>query len=86
MCKALDYVKQDNWLKVITDLKSYYNKRCELSSIEKNILLWGHRVVIPEILGTRLLEPRYRYRSFIYWPKIDENRSDNKFMYSMSPE
>ena len=65
------------------DLKSYYQKRDQLSS-DQGCILWGTRVVIPEVLQARLLkELHYTHpgivkmkllaRSYMWWPKLDQN-------------
>ena len=48
LSRVIRYLSQDMWPQDISsDLKSYFDKRLELS-LENGILLWGLRVVIPE--------------------------------------
>ncbi|KAJ8914676.1 hypothetical protein NQ315_017374 [Exocentrus adspersus] len=56
---------------------------------KEDILMWGHRVVIPTRLRNQILQELHtghfsvvrmksRARSIFYWPEIDRDRSDHK--------
>jgi len=65
------------------DLKSYHQKQDQLSS-NQGCVLWGTRVVIPQVLQAYLLkELHYTHpgivkmkllaRSYMWWPNLDQN-------------
>lgn len=72
-----------NWPEKVEDsLKPYWNKRYELS-MQSNCILWGSRVIIPEVLRnkalnilhedhTGIVKMKRLAREFIFWPKIDD--------------
>ncbi|XP_055711433.1 uncharacterized protein K02A2.6-like [Phlebotomus papatasi] len=68
------------------ELKTYFDKRSEIS-IEKDILLWGVRVIIPERARKSLLETLHQAhngivamkmsaRAYFWWPKMDKDIED----------
>lgn len=68
------------------DFKCFYSKRFELYE-ENGILMWGHRVFIPESLRQNLLEQTHKthmgivktkslLRSYVWWPRMDEQIED----------
>lgn len=81
--KIIRYVSNE-WpsVKKLEDSEQkYYAKRDELS-IEKGCLMWGYRIVIPEVLRERVLRELHAShfgvvkikmiaRSYVYWPNID---------------
>lgn len=71
-----NYTSDDN-------LKPYFLRQSEIS-IDKNCLLWGRRVIIPEKLRSKILQMLHEQhpgivrsklltRSYVWWPKIDED-------------
>lgn len=65
------------------ELKVYHQKREHLST-DQGCILWGTRVIIPQVLQARLLkELHYTHpgiikmkllaRSYLWWPKLDQN-------------
>lgn len=66
-----------------TELKPFYNKACELT-IERGVLMWGYRVVIPVKLRkavikelhsahTGMVKMKSIARSLVWWPKVDDD-------------
>ena len=82
LSKVLDWVML-GWPEAGTeDLKPYHTRRNELSC-EQNCILWGSRVVIPQVFrGKMLKELHWEHpgvcamkaiaRTCIWWPKMDE--------------
>ncbi|RWS03345.1 uncharacterized protein B4U80_06550, partial [Leptotrombidium deliense] len=69
--------------KVSDELRIFYTKRNELS-IAADVILWGHRVIIPTNLKQRILNELHTghfgatkmkqiARSRFWWPSIDKN-------------
>ena len=63
------------------DLKPYFLRRNEIS-VERNILLWGHRVIVPKILRKKILnlihtthqgivKSKSLARSYVWWPSLN---------------
>ncbi|XP_076301806.1 uncharacterized protein LOC143219883 [Lasioglossum baleicum] len=81
--KIIKYVR-DEWPtreSITEEEKKYYAKRHELY-IEKDCLLWGYRVIIPDSLRPQILQElhdshfgsvkmKMRARSYVWWPNID---------------
>lgn len=77
-------VESNCWIsKVNEDLLPYFHRR-EYLYIDKGILMWGHRIVVPtqlrknffELLHTshpRIVRCKSLARSLVYWPKIDND-------------
>lgn len=64
------------------ELKPFFNRKHELS-VDRGILLWGMRVVIPESLRDCILRELHNQhlgisrmkalaRGYVWWPKMDE--------------
>lgn len=64
-------------------IRPYFNRREELR-LENGVIVWGYRLVIPENLRKDMLNELHSHhfgivktkamaRSYIYWPKIDED-------------
>lgn len=64
-------------------LRPYAQKLSELS-VENDILLWGHRVVVPLLLTDKVLKSVHQshlgivktkslLRSYVWWPKMDND-------------
>lgn len=82
--KITKYIQQGTWPKEINpEIQPYHNRRDQLI-LEKGIILWGHRVVVPKSLRGRILEELHEHhfgivktksmaRSYIYWPSIDKD-------------
>lgn len=69
--------------KSVGEMRSFYDKRLELT-VENNIIMWGHRVVIPKLFRTQLLREIHSahsgivkskeiVRSFFWWPNVDRD-------------
>lgn len=82
--KVLDFVNKGwpNYDKNI-ELKPYFAKSLELST-EREVLMWGYRVVIPTKLRQSILKELHSAhagivkmksvaRSYVWWPKIDND-------------
>lgn len=76
------YIETNNWpKKASNETKPYHTKKNELT-IDKGIIWWGHRVVIPHKLKKELLNELHQShlgivktkaiaRSYLWWPNID---------------
>ena len=77
----------NGWCEVVdglsSEMKPFHNRRHELSC-EQGCIKWGHRVVIPESLRSKILSEIHAEhpgivsmksiaRSFVYWPGIDSD-------------
>ncbi|XP_061504929.1 uncharacterized protein K02A2.6-like [Anopheles gambiae] len=88
LCKIFHFI-QKGWPQNTTyagELSRFYARREALSAVE-NCILFGERVVIPNILQQRCLRQFHRghpgiqrmkslARSYVYWPSIDSNISE----------
>lgn len=65
------------------DLSPYFKKRLELS-VEDNVVLWGNRIVIPQVLRSKILQELHSThqgvtgmksiaRSVLWWPNADSD-------------
>lgn len=81
--KVKKYIMHDKWPSRVDDtLKQYFLKRHELS-VDQDIILWGHRVVVPRNLQERVLEELHEpahlgitkiksvARGYLWFPGID---------------
>lgn len=75
--------KENNEFKENKELRSYYHRRNELT-LEKGIIMWGYRVVIPKkfreallkeihMSHTGIVKSKTLVRSFFWWPGIDKD-------------
>ena len=84
LCQVLQHVKS-GWPEEVDDerLRPFFSKRWELT-MERDCLLWGWRVVIPDPLHGQILEELHVAhpsivrmkeitRSHVWWPKIDSD-------------
>jgi len=82
LARVLDYTR-NGWPASVDDmrLKPFFEKRHEIS-IEADCLLWGLRVIVPEVYHERILEELHcahpgmvrmkeLARSYVWWPRID---------------
>lgn len=81
---VMKYVKQDKWPnKVSENLKAYFCRKSELY-VDHDVLMWGHRIIIPSTLRRdtiKLLHSDHPgisrckslARSMVYWPGIDKD-------------
>jgi len=81
LARVLASVLSGNWV-LNKDLKLFYEKRNELS-VCQDCIVWGPRVVIPEVLRSALLDELHMghlgivkmkniARSYAWWPNIDQ--------------
>jgi len=84
LSKVVRYVLEDRWPdKVSEKLKPFYHRRSELY-IDRDILMWGHRICIPSVLKKEILNLLHAShpgivrckslaRSIVFWPGIDSD-------------
>lgn len=82
--RVIEMINKGKWSEMDDGrLKSYYSKKDEIT-YERNILMWGYRVIIPEKLRSRILRELHTAhlgisktkslaRSYLYWPNIDKD-------------
>ena len=80
LVNVLSHIQSGKWPdKISDDIRSYYNKRNELT-IEDRVILWGLRVIIPEQLRNKVLKELHHpgisrmkslSRIHIWFPNID---------------
>ena len=75
------------WPSVVSEsLKPFFNRRNEIS-VEKGILLWGYRIIVPEKFRLELLteihathmcasKMKMLSRQYFWWPKLDSEIED----------
>lgn len=84
LSKIITFVKS-GWPKQTKDsaLKPYFRKKEEIN-IVNNVLVWGHRVIIPESFQSRVLEMLHNThmgivkmkslaRSYVWWPNLNND-------------
>uniref|UniRef100_A0A8R1EML3 RNA-directed DNA polymerase n=4 Tax=Caenorhabditis japonica TaxID=281687 RepID=A0A8R1EML3_CAEJA len=82
---VIKYVRDGNWPKLekTSPVYQFFNRRESLSIIN-DTLMFGHRIVIPKSLRSRVLQTLHQAhlgtdrmkklaRSFVYWPNIDKD-------------
>lgn len=87
LIKVANYVRS-GWPQntVENDLQPYFKRREELH-VEKDILLWGYRVIVPSTLQKRVLRDLHAShmgicktkslaRSYVWWPQIEDEIED----------
>ena len=84
----MEYVKHGWNNNTSNELLPYFQRRFEIT-IEKDILLWGERVIIPETLREILLKDLHAEhlgmvrskqlaRIYLWWPKLDTDLENGK--------
>jgi phage FluMu protein Com len=84
LSKVLRYC-QDGWPERVSDkcLDPYYLRRHEIST-DRDCIMWGHRIVIPENLRRTVLDELHlthfgttrmteMAKAYFWWPKLNEN-------------
>lgn len=83
MMKTIEYLKT-GWPKTVSaEMNSFHIRREEITC-EDGVVLWGHRVIIPEGLRKRLLSELHgahfgmvrmksQARTWMWWPGIDQD-------------
>lgn len=83
LMKTIEYLKTE-WPKTISAEMNPFHIRKEEITCEDGVLLWGHRVIIPESLRKRLLSELHgahfgivrmksQARTWMYWPGLDQD-------------
>ena len=78
----------NGWPQTITDpdIRPYKERQDQLT-VEQGCVLWGMRVIVPEVLRTKVLEEIHEThpgmtrmkaiaRSFVWWPQLDKQIED----------
>ena len=82
------HLTKEGWMESChsEDLRPYFVRRSELS-VEQNCLLWGARVIVPQVLRSQLLldlhqehlgiaRMKSRARQYFWWPAMDDAITD----------
>lgn len=83
LAKVIDYINRGFPECDISDEMKIYKQRSDEMSVEKGIVMWGRRVVIPIKLRNLILSELHKShlgivktksiaRSYFWWPKIDQ--------------
>lgn len=81
--KVVTYLESSWPAEIPSQLKPFYLKKQELY-LNKGVVMWGYRVIIPEALQPQLMKELHsthmeiskmkeKARAFFWWPKLDEH-------------
>lgn len=83
LTKIIDIVQKGDFSKLKKDFPRYFDRKLELT-VENEVLMWGHRIVIPRSLQAQVLKQAHSthmgivktksiLRSYVWWPNIDKD-------------
>lgn len=81
IAKVVKALRTGNWPEMVEDIKTFYSRRLEMT-VEGDCLIWGNRLVVPEVLRDPILQHLHdahpgvvrmkaMARLYIWWPSMD---------------